>query len=64
MNDKNSFFCISTANIHLRVDANGGLNDNGRTVRALVRERILDLKHKGLGQCMLLQGRLILAIHL
>lgn len=57
------FFCIFTADIRLRVNANGSLNDNGRAVRSLVRERILDLKHEGLGQRILLQGRLILAIH-
>lgn len=57
------FFCIFTADIRLRVNAKGSLNDNGRAVRSLVRERILDLKHEGLGQRILLQGRLILAIH-
>ena len=38
------------ANIQLRVNANGGLYDNGRAPPSLVRERILDLNHQGLGQ--------------
>lgn len=38
------------ANIQLRVNANGGLYDNGRALPSLVRERILDLNHQGLGQ--------------
>ncbi|KAM7435727.1 hypothetical protein ABFA07_014385 [Porites harrisoni] len=40
----------ATANIQLRVNANGGLYDNGRALPSLVRERILDLNHQGLGQ--------------
>ena len=43
-------YFISTANIQLRVNANGGLYDNGRALPSLVRERILDLNHQGLGQ--------------
>ena len=42
-------FFLSTANIQLRVNANGGLYDNGRALPSLVRERILDLNHQGLG---------------
>ena len=41
---------LSTANIQLRVNANGDLYDNGRALPSLVRERILDLNHQGLGQ--------------
>ena len=37
-------------NIQLRVNANGGLYDNGRALPSLLRERILDLSHQGLGQ--------------
>ena len=37
-------------NIQLRVNANGGLYDNGRALPSLARERILDLNHQGLGQ--------------
>ena len=38
------------ANIQVRVNRNGGLYDNGRAIPTLVRERILDLSHQGLGQ--------------
>ena len=40
----------ATANIQLRVNANGGLYDNGRALPSLVREQILDLNYQGLGQ--------------
>ena len=40
----------ATANIQLRVNANGGLYDNGRALLSLIPERILDLNHQGLGQ--------------
>ena len=38
------------ADIQVRVNRNGGLYDNGRAIPTLVRERILDLSHQGLGQ--------------
>ena len=37
-------------NIQLRVNAKGGLYDNGRALPSLLRERILDLSHQSLGQ--------------
>ena len=40
----------ATANIQLRVNANGGLYDNWRALPSLIPERILDLNHQGLGQ--------------
>ena len=39
------------AGIQVRVNKNGGLYDNGRAIPTLIRERILDLSHQGLGQC-------------
>lgn len=41
---------LSAANIQLRLNTNGGIYDNGRLMPTLVRERILDLNHQGLGQ--------------
>ena len=38
------------ADIQVRMNTNGGLYDNGRAIPTLVRERILDLSHRGLGQ--------------
>ena len=39
------------ADIQVRVNRNGGLYDiNGRALPTLVRERILDLSHQGLGK--------------
>ena len=40
----------ATANIQLRVNANGGLYNNGRALPSLIHEQILDLSHQGLGQ--------------
>ena len=34
----------------MRINQNGGLHDNGRAHPALIRERILDLNHQGLGR--------------
>lgn len=41
-------FCLSfPADVQLRVNANGGVYDNGRSLPVMYRDRILDLHHNG-----------------
>ncbi|XP_078363710.1 uncharacterized protein LOC144647905 [Oculina patagonica] len=51
-NDKEASLDVARckSNIQLRENADGRIYDNGRARPALVRERILDLNHQGLGQ--------------
>ena len=44
------FICRLPADIQVGVNRNGGLYHNGRAIPTLLRERILDLSHQGLGQ--------------
>ena len=41
---------ISTADVQLRQNINGGIYDNGRSLPTMYRDRILDLHHDGLSE--------------
>lgn len=42
--------CFSVADVQLRLNSNGGIYDNGRSLPTMYRDRILDLHHDGHGE--------------